>query len=273
MQRPGAAIGDEREIGGVEAALGGHPAHHMGHLGRGDAQDAVGRRGRDRDRAARRRASSSARSARLDVEPHLAAEEAVGAEPAEHEVGVGDGRLGAAAAVADRARLRARALRPDMQARRPSTRAIEPPPVPTSWMSIIGDLHRQAGGVAADQRAAGHQHLAVVDDAGLGGGAAHVEGDGVRRARCVSHSALVPITPAAGPGFQHPDAWLCASLDVEQAAGRLHDQERAGEAGGCEMVARSRRDSAARAARHRRWPPPSRCARTRDIPATARARP
>jgi hypothetical protein len=40
-------------------------------------------------------------------------------------------------------------------------------------------LHRQPGGVAADQRAAGHQHGAVVDDAGLGRGAAHVEGDGV----------------------------------------------------------------------------------------------
>ena len=43
MQRPGAAIGDEGEIGGIEAALGGDPAHHVGHLGGGDAQDAVGR--------------------------------------------------------------------------------------------------------------------------------------------------------------------------------------------------------------------------------------
>jgi hypothetical protein len=47
-------------------------------------------------------------------------------------------------------------------------------------MSIIGICTGQAGGIAADQRRAGHQHVAFVDHAGLGGGAAHVEGDGVR---------------------------------------------------------------------------------------------
>ena len=44
MQRAGAAIGDEAELGCVETALGRHPAHHMGHFGRGDAQNAVCRR-------------------------------------------------------------------------------------------------------------------------------------------------------------------------------------------------------------------------------------
>jgi hypothetical protein len=41
------------------------------------------------------------------------------------------------------------------------------------------DLHRQPGGIAADERAAGHQHVAAMDDAGLGGRTAHIEGDRV----------------------------------------------------------------------------------------------
>ena len=80
-----------------------------------------------RERALRRR----------DVERHLAAEEAVGAEPPEHEIGVGDGRL-----ACRRGRSRpGPAPRPRSAGRRAgrraSTRAIEPPPVPTSKMSIM----------------------------------------------------------------------------------------------------------------------------------------
>ena len=36
VQRPGAAIGDEREIAGIEAALGGDALHRIGHRGGGD---------------------------------------------------------------------------------------------------------------------------------------------------------------------------------------------------------------------------------------------
>src|SRR5690606_3154658 len=52
---------------------------------------------------------------RVTVETHLAAEEAIGVEVAEHEVRIGDGRLGAAAAVAYRARHRSGAVRSDSQ--------------------------------------------------------------------------------------------------------------------------------------------------------------
>ena len=41
VQRTRAAIGDQREIAGVEAAFGRDPAHHVRHLRGGDAQDAV----------------------------------------------------------------------------------------------------------------------------------------------------------------------------------------------------------------------------------------
>ena len=138
VQRTGAAIGDQREIAGIEAALGGDALDRVGHGGGGDAQDAVGGRRDVQCRAAWRRASS-ARSAAVDVELHLAAEEAVGAEPAEHQIGVGDGRLGAAEAVAGRAGRGAGALRADAQAAvldaaRSSRRRCRPRKCP-SWRS------------------------------------------------------------------------------------------------------------------------------------------
>ena len=83
MQRPGAAIGDEREIAGIEAALGGDGLDRIGHRGDGDAQDAVGGRGRRPCRAASPTWACSAAFAAAAIERHLAAEEAVGAEPAE----------------------------------------------------------------------------------------------------------------------------------------------------------------------------------------------
>ena len=72
------------------------------------------------------------------VELHLAAEEALGGEPAEHQVGVGDRRPRAAEAVAGRAGIGAGALRPDAQRAAASTAAMLPPPVPTSEMCTIG---------------------------------------------------------------------------------------------------------------------------------------
>ena len=61
-----------------------------------------------------------------------------GAEPAEHEIGVGNGRLSAAEPIADRTRQRAGAFRPDPQRIAGLETSDQPPPVPTSWMSIIG---------------------------------------------------------------------------------------------------------------------------------------
>ena len=99
-----------------------------------------------------------------------------------------------------------------------------------------GDLQRQAGGVTADHRAAGHQHVAIVDDAGLGGGAAHVERDGVGEPDAIAQR-LGGDDAGGGTGFQHAHAGALRLLDIEQPAGRLHDQEIAREARDAEMVA------------------------------------
>ena len=69
---------------------------------------------RSTEKPSRSASGAIASRASACVERHAAAEQAARREPAEHEVGVGDGGLCAAAAVAGRARLRARALRADL---------------------------------------------------------------------------------------------------------------------------------------------------------------
>ena len=120
VHRPRAAEADEHEVARVVAALHRDQVQRVHHRGVRDLDDAV-RRLDDVDRPSGfAQRSSIARARALDVEADLAAEEVVGVEPAEHDVGVGHGRLGAAAPVADRPGIGARALRPDAQQRRPS---------------------------------------------------------------------------------------------------------------------------------------------------------
>ena len=169
-----------------------------------------------------------------EIERHLAAEEAVGAEPAEDEIGVGDGRLGAAEAVADRAGRRARAFRTHPQ----GVADLDAGDAAAAGADLLDvdhrHLHGQPRGIAADQRRAGHQHGALVDHAGLGGGAAHVERDGVGEADRVAQH--LGADDARGRSrFQHADAGAPRVVHVEQPAGRLHDQEVAAEARVAEM--------------------------------------
>src|SRR5260370_84693 len=98
------------------------------------------------------------------------------------------------------------------------------------------DLHRQPGGIAADARAAGHQHVAAMDDAGLGGRAAHVEGDRVLEPDAIAQR-LGADDARRRSGFEHPDAGALRLLDAEQTAARLHDPKVTAKAGGREMIA------------------------------------
>ena len=116
------------------------------------------------------------------VELQLAAEEAVGVEPAEHQIGVGHRRLGAAAAVADRARRRAGAARADVQA----ALRVEPGDRAAAGADLDDVDHRRldrkALHVAADVVDRLDREAAVLDQRALRGGAAHVEGDDVLEA-------------------------------------------------------------------------------------------
>ena len=203
VQRSGAAIGDERKVAGIEAALGGDALHRIGHRGRGDPQDSVGRRGRVHAERLRHALEQRAPGG-LDVEPHFAAEEPVGTEPAEHEVRIGHRRLAAAEAIAGRARRGARALRAD-----PQPALLHPRNRPAAGADLENvhhrDLHRQGPIVAADQRRPGGERFALVDDTGLRGGAAHVEGDRVLEAERMAER-LGADDAGGGPRFQHAHA-------------------------------------------------------------------
>ena len=110
---PGAAEGEDREALDVLAALDRVDARGARHALVGELVDAPGRLdGVEPERPPDPLGDRAPR--RVPVEPHLAAEEEVGVEVAEHQVGVGHGRLRAAEAVADRAR----AARPRSRARR-----------------------------------------------------------------------------------------------------------------------------------------------------------
>ena len=92
MQRSRTAIRDEGETTGIETALGRYPLHGVRHLGRGDPKDPVRCLGRVEPERLGHLVMHCALGS-LDIETHLATEKAIGAEPSEKEVGIGDGRF------------------------------------------------------------------------------------------------------------------------------------------------------------------------------------
>ena len=116
VQRAGAAEGDHRGLARIDALVDRDRAHRERHRGVGDLHDAERRLRhaepqRVGDLLPRSRASAAARSSRIAP---LRKRSAIDA--AEHEVGVGDDRIGRALAVAGRAGIGAGALRPDVKA-------------------------------------------------------------------------------------------------------------------------------------------------------------
>ena len=105
VDRAHPAVGEAGELPRVQAAQDAHAPQEVGHLAVDDAVDArrglVDRRGRAARRARRSAASAAPRSSGA-----APCRKFVGVDDAEHDVGVGHGRLGAAAAVARRARVR-----------------------------------------------------------------------------------------------------------------------------------------------------------------------
>src|ERR1700742_2985817 len=154
VHRAGAAEGEEGEAARGHPALERDDAERAHHLLVGDADDPGGGLERVESQFAGERADGTFR--RLGVEGDAAREGRVGGEVAEQQVGVGDRRLGATAAVTGGAGLGARRARAEpprgawvppadpaaARAPRPpplgSPQPIEPPPAPTVWTSTVG---------------------------------------------------------------------------------------------------------------------------------------
>ena len=111
---PGAAERDQREFARIDALLHRARADRIRHVAVDDGEHAFGR-ARLASRPSASASSSIARCGGVVIERHAAAEEIVLVEPAEHQIGVGHGRLGAAAAIGGGAGHRAGAARPDAE--------------------------------------------------------------------------------------------------------------------------------------------------------------
>ena len=109
---------------------------------------------------------------RRRVELHRAAEEEIGVDAAEHDIGVGRSRRGAAAAVAGRARHRAGALRADAQ----QSALVDPGDRAAAGADGADVDHRHLDRQAPlDLEVGGERDLTVDHRRAVGRGAAHVE--------------------------------------------------------------------------------------------------
>ncbi len=159
----------------------------------------------------------------------------LGIEAAEQQIGVGHGRLRAAAAIASRTRHRAGALRADAQ-RLAFGETRDAAAAGADLENIHHrNLDRQRPLVAADQRRAGGQRPALADDARLCRGAAHIESDRIRQAELMA-DRLRANDAGGRPGFQHAHAFAPRLIDRKKTAGRLHDIELAAEAIGAQLL-------------------------------------
>ena len=227
----GAAEGHEDEVPRVVAPLHRDPPERADHGVVGDLHDP--QRHLDHVQAERVGAPLlDGPPGRGLVEAHLAAKEVVRVEAVQDEVGVGDGGLGPALPVARGGGIGASALRADPQhaarvhprdgaAARPDLDQIDDRGA-DGIAGALGAVLRPGRG--ADLVLLGDAGGAVLDEPGLGCGAAHVEGQDV-----VESQDLAEVggddDPRRGSRLDHEHGLGARGLEGEDAAARLHDQE------------------------------------------------
>ena len=110
---------------------------------------------------------------RLDVEVEIAAEEVARVDATQHEVGVGDRRLGASVPVTGRAGAGACALRADREA----AELVDARDRAAAGADRLDIDHGDHDGPSADMADRPRHGLAAIDDRYVGAGAADVERD------------------------------------------------------------------------------------------------
>ena len=113
MQRARAAEGDERVVARIMAALDADHPDGPGHVGGDNGDDPLRRRHHVETK--RLSEPSDGGLSEVAADRHAPAQKVGRVEGLEDDVGVGDGRLGAAPAVADRTRIGAGAARADLE--------------------------------------------------------------------------------------------------------------------------------------------------------------
>ena len=170
-------------------------------------------------RSTPRRAERGAR--RVDVEEAEPGKRGVGWDAAEHEIGIGDGRLVAAAPVARRARHRTGALRDRRRARR-RDRCGRSSRRRRRWCA------RRATATGSESRrpsAAGRgSGTRAAHETDVGRRAAHVERDRVGEAVRAAATAAAASTPPAGPDSSSAAGTLGRVGHRHEPAGRGHHE-------------------------------------------------
>ena len=173
---PGSARGHERELTRVVSAAHRVDLDRLGHAELLDLERAeCGLLDRHLEGAGQ---TLHRRPGLIDVELHVAPEQAaVRAESSEQELGVGRRGLGSAAAVAGRARVRSRRLRPDAE----DAALVDVRDRAAAGADGVDVDHRHHRLVVADLRVeeVAHPQLAVRGHADVGRRSADVEGDDV----------------------------------------------------------------------------------------------
>ena len=103
MQRSGTAVGNQRKRRSIQTAIGRHALDCITHRGHRNAQYSVGRRAHTHPERLGNLRANRALGGR-PVQMHLAAEEALGTQTAQHQVGIGYRGLLSAASITGRAR-------------------------------------------------------------------------------------------------------------------------------------------------------------------------
>ncbi len=232
MHRPRAAEGEDRQPPRIAAALQGvHPRRAGHHL----VDDLVDAPGGLLDAQPERlgHVAADGLPRRLDVERHRPAEEEAGIEVAEDEIGIGDGRPLAAAAVAGRPGIGARGVGPDLE----QTEGVDAGDRAAAGADLDhldhGQVDRQPGALleavaAVDLEAVRQQRLAAGDHRELGGGAPHIEGEQILVAGRGAEGRGGQRSPG-GTALQQPDREASGRLDRGQRAGGDQHQQRAAE--------------------------------------------
>ena len=172
MKRTCAAEGHEAELAHVIALFHGNNADGAHHIGVHDGNDAICSFVHAQMRfSAQMRLNGGFGLVQIDIHP--AAENFLLVELAEINVCIGDGRKLAAAAVAGRARRCAGGFRADLH----HAAGVDFRNGAAACADGNDVDHRDSGRVALNQALVGDLGFVVFNQADIGGGAAHVEGD------------------------------------------------------------------------------------------------
>ena len=223
VHRPGPTVGQKHEVARVVSFRDRDLLDRTDHAGDRDANDAVGEHMR-LDPAEPRREPVEGGAGKYAVQGEGRCELRLVPEPAEHEVGVRNRRLGPASPVRGGARVGAGAARPDRE-RLP---AVEPCDAAAA-RSDGDDLHlRRAVRIARDHLLGSERRAEPFDQAHVGARAAHVIGDQIVEPQTLPELDRRGHAPGrTGEHRQHRQT--AGALRTHHPAVRGHQEDGAGE--------------------------------------------